>query len=423
MSKKLERLVRAAQAENRIPALVAAVHRADRPLWTLEVGTSGTDIALSPGTLFRIGSITKTFTAVLVLQCRDDGLLDLDDPISAHLARARPRWTDHPAAALAHVRPPARAVTATCGTRLRSARRARTSSTSWAGPSGCCRQPGGSTTPTSASPCSVTLVERLRGGTWAEVLDDRILQPLGLRDVRTEPDERAAIGYLVDAYSDHARPEPPVDIAGVAAGRAAVGHRRPTWPAGRRSWPIPATVDPDGRVLAAVHTGRNALAGHDERRGGLDRSASGWASSSSRKPDRIVHVGHDGAMPGFLAGAYGRRGAGMPKAFGGGRPRLVRHRGRDGRAGPHPARHGGGATTRPTSRCGRRASLRPTRTGRSWVTGGARACEFVFSWHDGALRARGLNDPPGRPPAVFEVVSAGRAADGLRSGDRASCCG
>ena len=32
-------------------------------------------------TQFRIGSITKTMTAVLVMQCRDDGLLDLDDPI------------------------------------------------------------------------------------------------------------------------------------------------------------------------------------------------------------------------------------------------------------------------------------------------------------------------------------------------------
>ena len=33
------------------------------------------------GTLFRMGSVTKTFTAVLVMQCRDEGLLDLDDPV------------------------------------------------------------------------------------------------------------------------------------------------------------------------------------------------------------------------------------------------------------------------------------------------------------------------------------------------------
>src|SRR6185503_5484107 len=35
------------------------------------------------------------------------------------------------------------------------------------------------------------------------------------------------------------------------------------------------------------------------------------------RPNRVVHVGHDGAMPGFLAGAYGRRGGtGTPRALG-----------------------------------------------------------------------------------------------------------
>src|SRR4029450_9826584 len=82
---KLERLVRQTQADGRIPALSVALHRADRPPWTLQGGTAGTERALGGGPLFRMGSITKTFVAVLVMQCRDDGLLDLDDPLSAHL--------------------------------------------------------------------------------------------------------------------------------------------------------------------------------------------------------------------------------------------------------------------------------------------------------------------------------------------------
>ena len=57
-----------------------ALHRADRQLWSCTVGETGTDSPLGPGTQFRIGSVTKTFTAALTLQCRDDGLLDLDDP-------------------------------------------------------------------------------------------------------------------------------------------------------------------------------------------------------------------------------------------------------------------------------------------------------------------------------------------------------
>lgn len=38
-----------------------------------------------PDTLFGIGSITKVFTALAVMQLREQGKLDLDDPVSAHL--------------------------------------------------------------------------------------------------------------------------------------------------------------------------------------------------------------------------------------------------------------------------------------------------------------------------------------------------
>ncbi len=42
---------------------------------------------------YRIGSITKTFTAVTVLQLRDEGLLDLEDPLEKHAGHrgGRPR--------------------------------------------------------------------------------------------------------------------------------------------------------------------------------------------------------------------------------------------------------------------------------------------------------------------------------------------
>jgi hypothetical protein len=82
---QLERIVRRTQADARVPALSVALHRADRPLWTFQVGTTGTDAPLDLDTRFRIGSVTKTFTAVLVMQCRDDGLLDLDDQVGAHI--------------------------------------------------------------------------------------------------------------------------------------------------------------------------------------------------------------------------------------------------------------------------------------------------------------------------------------------------
>jgi CubicO group peptidase (beta-lactamase class C family) len=47
----------------------------------------GTPITRS--TVFRIGSISKTFTAIAVMQLRERGLVDLDDPVSQHLRSYR----------------------------------------------------------------------------------------------------------------------------------------------------------------------------------------------------------------------------------------------------------------------------------------------------------------------------------------------
>jgi hypothetical protein len=44
--------------------------------------------AAGPATRFRIASITKTLTATLILQLRDEGRLGLDDPLVAHLPEA-----------------------------------------------------------------------------------------------------------------------------------------------------------------------------------------------------------------------------------------------------------------------------------------------------------------------------------------------
>src|SRR5687768_1368358 len=64
------------QAERRLPSIIAGVLDAPEPTW---VGTAGTETTRD--TQFRIGSITKVMTAVLVMQCRDDGMLDLEDAI------------------------------------------------------------------------------------------------------------------------------------------------------------------------------------------------------------------------------------------------------------------------------------------------------------------------------------------------------
>jgi len=385
---RYRRLAQRAQVDGRIPAMSVALHRADRPLWTFQVGAE-------EGTRFRLGSVTKTFTAVLVLQCRDDGLLDLDDPIGRHL--------DLPRHGELTVR---RLLSHTSGLQ---------------------REPFGDVWDTLRMPdidgllgalgraervlppgrryhysnlgfaLLGQLAAKLRGGTWAEVLADRVLGPLGLGSIR--PDGTgAATGYLVEPYSDHARPEPPTDMG-------ALGPAAQLWgtAADLARWGAfladPDRVDPDREVLSAATL--------EEMRWPLTLSDDAlWALGFGlglilfNQGERVIHVGHDGAMPGFLAAVYGRRGPDAPPAMGvaalgasgTGTPvldlahALLKAAAEDDPAEITPWRPGEPAPEH----------LRPV-LGRWWGEG----YEYVFFWRDGALRARRVDDPADRPPAAF----------------------
>src|SRR4051812_33806371 len=80
----LLRRVAAEQADSRAPSLIAAVVRGESVLWT---GARGRVDGERPSadTQYRIGSITKTFVAVLVMRLRDEGRLDLNDPLDKHV--------------------------------------------------------------------------------------------------------------------------------------------------------------------------------------------------------------------------------------------------------------------------------------------------------------------------------------------------
>jgi CubicO group peptidase (beta-lactamase class C family) len=71
----------------RIPGLSVAVARDGRILLARGFGLSDVErqVAASPETVYPIGSITKTFTATLMLQLVEQGRLDLEDPVSRHV--------------------------------------------------------------------------------------------------------------------------------------------------------------------------------------------------------------------------------------------------------------------------------------------------------------------------------------------------
>ena len=400
-----EKHVRLAQKNGRIPAVSAAVHRSDRPLWTFQVGgTATTD------TRFRIGSITKTFTAVLVLQCRDDGLLDLDDALAKHVDV--PAHGDLTIARLlAHnaglqrepfgdvwdsMRTPDDAELLATLDRaervLPSGRRMHYSNLAFA--------------------LLGRLVANRRGTTWAQALGERVLAPLRLAATTVEPTSRATAGYLVDAYSDHARREPVMDCRalGPAAQLWSTAGDMARWAAFLAD---PAAVDPAGAVLkpSTLEEMRWPRTVSDETR---------WSAAFGlgllivpQGGDRIVHIGHDGAMPGFLAAAYGRpAGDAVPPGLGaavlgssgtGVEVLQLPHTLLAAAVDEDPAEIVAWSPGEPAP-----AALRSV-LGRWWGEG----FEYVFFWRDGRLCARAADDPGGRPPAVFVPVDG--SADALRT--------
>lgn len=74
-------------ASGRTPGATVAVTSADADLWAVAAGQAdpAAGVPMTVETLGLIGSISKSATALLVLQAREQGLLELDDPVSRHL--------------------------------------------------------------------------------------------------------------------------------------------------------------------------------------------------------------------------------------------------------------------------------------------------------------------------------------------------
>ncbi len=88
---KLTERVAAFVKKERVPGAAAGVIVDDALVWTTGYGYADVE-ARRPHdaqTLFRIASITKTFTATAIMQLRDEGALHLDDPAVAYLPELR----------------------------------------------------------------------------------------------------------------------------------------------------------------------------------------------------------------------------------------------------------------------------------------------------------------------------------------------
>lgn len=295
----LLREVAAAQSESRLPSIAAGVVRDGELVWT---GTRGR-YATRDGDLpsidrqYRIGSISKTFTAVLVMQCRDEGLLALSDAVGKHLPSV-PFGDLSIRHLLAH------------------------SGGMYAEPAGDWweRNPGvGFDDLVAAMDQSAAvappdqrhhysnlgygilgeLVSRLRGTPWMESVQRRILDPLELRRTSYLPTGKTANGFSVHPFSGVLEEEPAYDADAMA-------------PAGQLWSTIEDLsryaafwIDPVHEVLSADTVEEMATPQAADPIENLQASY-GLGLRLVADGEHLL-LGHTGSMPGFLAGLFADR--------------------------------------------------------------------------------------------------------------------
>lgn len=81
----LTRSTQRAMKKEKIEGLAVAVVADDGSSWSAGFGSAGAGRAATPETPFFVASVTKLFTAVAVMRLVEDGLVDLDEPISAYV--------------------------------------------------------------------------------------------------------------------------------------------------------------------------------------------------------------------------------------------------------------------------------------------------------------------------------------------------
>ncbi|MEV4465850.1 serine hydrolase domain-containing protein [Micromonospora echinofusca] len=287
-TRQVDALVAAAQSAGRTPSLLVGVVR-DGALTHL--ATAGEHPRADADLQYRLGSISKTMTATLVMQERDAGRLALDDPLEKHLP-------DTGVGAL------------TLRQLLGHA-------------SGLRREPDGQWWERAEVGDLATLLagvgaekiaypphrayhysnlaygllggvlERITGTGWAELLRQRVLEPLGMRRTTYAATEPFARGYVVHPWHDTLREEPRTDTGAMApAGQLwSTAEDLARWAA--------FLADPAPQVLAAGTLTEMcvpvSISDVDSWTGGH-----GLGLELYRQGER-VYVGHGGSMPGYVA--------------------------------------------------------------------------------------------------------------------------
>ncbi len=280
-------IVARAQSAGRAPSLALAVVR-DRSL--LHFTGAGQTPPPDPKTQYRLGSITKTLTATMVMQLRDEGFFALDDLLYRHLP-GTPVGGITLRQLLGHV-------------------------------SGLQREPDGPWWERAtggdvdkllaelafdkiAGPPFRTyhysnlaygllgaVLQRVTGESWADLVAKRVLDPLGMKRTTYAPVEPYARGYVVHELDESLHEEPRLDAGAMA-------------PAGQL-W---STVTDMAKWAAFLADPAPAVLSRetvDEMCTPVVIQDEAWTAGHGLGPELMrvgerVYAGHGGSMPGYVA--------------------------------------------------------------------------------------------------------------------------
>ena len=293
LAAEFERRVRGVQRDQRLPSIAAAVMRDGETVWETAVGSAAEAREATPDTQYRLGSITKTFTAAAIMQLRDAGKLDLEDTLDKHVDAA------------AHAPTLRRLLSHTSGLQRE------THDDAWLkgrfadvpelldtlGGAEQVLPPGARFHYSNLAFALLGIVvERASGIPYAQYIEDKLFAPLGLTRTSFDPEDPAATGYIVLPYVEGAWEQAPVQTgAWIAAGQM--------WGTVRDlcTW-ASFLASPDESVLSrkSVEEMRTVQSIDEHLRWS---SGYGLGLSLQRDGDRIL-AGHGGSMPGFIAGVY-----------------------------------------------------------------------------------------------------------------------
>ncbi len=302
-TRSLRRMSLAKQRTGRVPGLYAAVCRGGELLWGDGIGLAdvGGDRVPGPDDQFLVASNTKTFTAVMVMQLRDEGRLSLDDLLGDHV-----KGVSHPISirsCLAHI-------------------------------SGMAREPLGDVWDTLVQPGTEQLlrdfddvervlrpherwhysnvvfamlgqlVETVDARPWEESLRTRLLGPLEMRRTSVGFDDGPRVtGYYVSPYDDVPRVEPVMDLKAMApcGALASTASDLARWSA--------FVAEPDELLSADTMEEMcqpQILLDPDRWNGAM-----GLGFFLMRSPAGRTWVGHTGGMPGHITGVFTDRESGI----------------------------------------------------------------------------------------------------------------